>query len=77
MARGGSGRGRESKERGGRARLGYLSRGPGVPRYATGKAAVITRVAIGRVACTRCIYAAWLMRVSVCICLLATATSCV
>ena len=32
----GSGRGREGKERGGRARLGHLSRGHRLPSHATG-----------------------------------------
>ena len=31
----GSGRGRQDRERGGRAGVGYMSRGPLVPSYAT------------------------------------------
>jgi len=39
-----SGRG-EDRERGGRARLGYLSRGPRVPSYATGHAVTVVNAA--------------------------------
>jgi len=38
----GDGRGREDRERGGRARLGYLSRGVRVPSYAIGAIAMWT-----------------------------------